>query len=131
MTGIDDAPLEVRSFEVFVAEVEPRLRRALVAGFGPVAGRDAAAEALAIAWERWEKVRGMDNPAGYLYRIGQNRARRVVQTGCWPIAAGAGKCHLPGVSLFAPASFFLQTSPCDDPSVRRSVRRIGQPSRVT
>jgi len=76
VAGVDDAPVDVRSFGVFVAEVEPRLRRALVAGFGPVAGRDATAEALAVGWEKWEKVRVMDNPAGYLYRVGQNRARR-------------------------------------------------------
>ncbi|MEX1271457.1 MAG: hypothetical protein WEB55_03295, partial [Acidimicrobiia bacterium] len=73
---VNDPPVEVRSFEVFVAEIEPRLRRALVAGFGPIAGRDATAEALAVGWERWDKVRGMDNPAGYLYRVSQNRARR-------------------------------------------------------
>jgi hypothetical protein len=37
----------------FVAEVEPRLRRALVAGFGSMVGRQAAAEALARAWQNW------------------------------------------------------------------------------
>lgn len=102
-TGIDDAPVEVRSFEVFVAEVEPRLRRALVAGFGPVAGRDAAAEALAIAWERWERVRGMNNPAGYLYRVGQNRARRTLRR-AHPMLPPTSSSEIPEVEPGLPAA---------------------------
>jgi DNA-directed RNA polymerase specialized sigma24 family protein len=62
-------------FETFVAEVEPRLRRALVAAYGSDRGREATAEALAYAWERWTTVRGMGNAAGYLYRVGQSRTR--------------------------------------------------------
>jgi DNA-directed RNA polymerase specialized sigma24 family protein len=41
------------AFSQFVTEVEPRLRRALVALRGAEAGRDATAEALAWAWEHW------------------------------------------------------------------------------
>lgn len=33
-------------------------------------------EALAYAWEHWERVRLMENPAGYLYRVGVSRVRR-------------------------------------------------------
>ncbi len=63
-------------FSRFVAEVEPRLRRALVALCGPEDGRDATAEALGYAWANWERVGAMANPAGYLYRVGASRARR-------------------------------------------------------
>jgi RNA polymerase sigma-70 factor (ECF subfamily) len=63
-------------FELFVAETEPRLRRALVAAYGHERGRDATAEALAWAWAHWSRVRTMDNPGGYLYRVGQSRTRR-------------------------------------------------------
>ena len=63
-------------FRDFVAEVEPRLRRALVAAYGHDRGRDAAAEALAYAWEHWKDVSVMANPAGYLFRVGQSRTRR-------------------------------------------------------
>lgn len=63
-------------FEDFVRAHEPRLRRALVAAYGPEDGRDAAAGALAWAWEHWEKVRSMDNPVGYLFRVGQSSRRR-------------------------------------------------------
>jgi DNA-directed RNA polymerase specialized sigma24 family protein len=37
---------------------------------------EAAAEALAYAWEHWGEVRSMDNPLGYLFRVGQSRTRR-------------------------------------------------------
>jgi RNA polymerase sigma factor (sigma-70 family) len=63
-------------FERFVDEVEPRVRRALVAGFGPVVGRQAAADALAWAWENWERARELASPVGYLYRVGRTSALR-------------------------------------------------------
>jgi DNA-directed RNA polymerase specialized sigma24 family protein len=62
-------------FPAFFAETEPRLRRALVAAYGPQRGREAASEALAYAWQHWERVSGMENPTGYLYRVGQSRTR--------------------------------------------------------
>jgi len=65
----------VLAFDRFVRDVEPRLRRALVAAYGPEAGRDAAVDALGWAWAHWDRVAGMENPAGYLYRVGQTKAR--------------------------------------------------------
>ncbi len=63
-------------FERFVRDVEPRLRRALVAGFGAQLGRQAAADALVWSWENWDKVCCLDNPAGYLYKVGRTAATR-------------------------------------------------------
>ena len=54
------------AFERFVAEVEPRLRRAFTLLRGIEDGRDATAEALAWAWEHRDRLTTMDNPAGYL-----------------------------------------------------------------
>ena len=62
-------------FRAFVADVEPRLARALLAAYGQERGREAVAEALAYAWEHWERIEPMTNPAGYLYRVGQSRTR--------------------------------------------------------
>jgi len=64
------------AFEAFVQDVEPRLRRALVATFGAQVGREATVDALAYAWEHRVSVLPMANPAGYLYRVGQTSARR-------------------------------------------------------
>lgn len=63
------------SFEQFVTDVEPNLRRALVATYGAERGREAVAEALAYGWEHWSRVQQLDNPVGYLYRVGQTRTR--------------------------------------------------------
>jgi DNA-directed RNA polymerase specialized sigma24 family protein len=65
------------SFTEFVIATELLLRRALTAAFGPERGREAAAEALACGWEHWDRIQGMANPAGYLYRLGRDRARRM------------------------------------------------------
>jgi DNA-directed RNA polymerase specialized sigma24 family protein len=66
----------VDAFTEFVRDVEPRLKRALVAAFGRDAGLEATADALAFAWEQWDRVRRVDNPAGYLWGVGRNKARR-------------------------------------------------------
>lgn len=61
------------SFTAFVRETEPRLRHALVAVFGQDRGLEATAVAVAYAFEHWERVENMENPAGYLYRVGRSR----------------------------------------------------------
>lgn len=61
------------SFTAFVKETEPQLRHALVAAFGQDRGLEATAVALAYAFEHWERIKGMENPAGYLYRVGRSR----------------------------------------------------------
>ena len=63
-------------FAAFVRDIEPRLRHALVASFGPVEGRAATVDALSWAWEHWDRIEGASNKLGYLYRVGQNSARR-------------------------------------------------------
>ena len=65
---------EEGEFERFVRNARPRLVRAFAAVRGDEAG-EAAAEALAYAWEHWPDVRLMENPVGYLYRVGQSRTR--------------------------------------------------------
>jgi DNA-directed RNA polymerase specialized sigma24 family protein len=66
---------DTQEFEVFVREVEPGLRRALFAVLGAERGREATAEALGWAWEHWDRVVNLENPTGYLFRVGQSRSR--------------------------------------------------------
>lgn len=64
----------------------PRVQRALIAAYGAEIGVEAHAEAMAVGWERWDQVAAMENPAGYLYRVGQSRARpgiRVLMVKAW------------------------------------------------
>jgi RNA polymerase sigma-70 factor (ECF subfamily) len=68
-------PLPNREFTRFVKETEPRLSHAFFAAYGPEVGSDVTADALTYAWEHWDRIREMQNPAGYLYRVGQSKAR--------------------------------------------------------
>jgi DNA-directed RNA polymerase specialized sigma24 family protein len=63
------------AFDEFVLDAERRLRRAFIAGYGPERAAEATAEALAWAWEHRERLATMENPVGYLYRVGQSRTR--------------------------------------------------------
>lgn len=63
-------------FDDFVKTDGARLHRALVAAYGPADGGDAAQSALGYGWQHWDRVESMDNPAGYLYRVGQSAVRR-------------------------------------------------------
>lgn len=51
------------------------MRLALMAAYGPERGREAAAEALAWAWEHQDRIEQLANPVAYLYRVGQSRTR--------------------------------------------------------
>ena len=82
--SVDDSD----GFCEFVGAVEPRLRRALVAAYGSDAGREAAADALAWAWQHWDRVRAMDNPGGYLWRVGQTAVRRTTRRQQHEVADG-------------------------------------------
>jgi DNA-directed RNA polymerase specialized sigma24 family protein len=62
-------------FEAFVILMRPKLIRAFAGCRGVSGAADAAAEAIAYAFEHWERVSSMDNPGGYLYRVGQSRTR--------------------------------------------------------
>ena len=67
---------DIAEFEEFVAEVEPRLRRALIATYGTDRGREATAEALGWAWEHWTRLGKVENKVAYLFRVGQSKSRR-------------------------------------------------------
>jgi RNA polymerase sigma factor (sigma-70 family) len=71
VTDADDAA------QASLVQLEPRLRRALVARYGVDIGCDAAAEAVVWALENPHSLTSMQNPAGYLFRVGQSAARRL------------------------------------------------------
>lgn len=65
-----------QAFTRFVTDHGPRLRAAFVARFGPHDGADVHADVMARAWDDWLRIGAMDNPAGYLYRLGRTAHRR-------------------------------------------------------
>ena len=102
-------------FASFIREVGPRLKQALIAAVGGEAGREATAEALAWAWEHWDELSAMTNPAGYLYRLGKNRARSVLRR----------KPVFPPVPPEAPHT------PWVEPALPDAVARLSEMQRIT
>jgi len=69
-------PPEVEEeFARFVEDVEPRLMRALIGAYGFEVGQETTRDALSYAWEHWGRISSLENPVGYLYRVGQSRSR--------------------------------------------------------
>jgi DNA-directed RNA polymerase specialized sigma24 family protein len=66
-------------FTEFAKAAEPRLRLALGAAFGFDLAEEVTADALAFAWEHWDRVMKAANPVGYVFGVGRNLARRNVR----------------------------------------------------
>jgi RNA polymerase sigma-70 factor (ECF subfamily) len=98
-------------FTHFMERVEPRLRRALVATWGPELGRDATVDALIYGWRHWAKVQMMTNPVGYLYTVGRNSVRpaRPLRSAPEPRPHG---------------------DPWVEPGLERALRELTEPQRV-
>ena len=75
-------------------------RREARAAVGHDLGRDATAEALAYGWEHWERIEQMENPIGYLYRVGRSRVRQPKR----PILPPVPRAHTPDVEPALPAA---------------------------
>jgi RNA polymerase sigma factor (sigma-70 family) len=81
LRALDARPTEL-DFEGFFLAEYPQLARACYLLTGEAAeAEDLAQEAMARTFERWDRVRAMDSPAGYVYRIAfnlnQKRLRRL------------------------------------------------------
>ena len=94
---MDQAADSSESFRLFVKEIEPRLRHALVAVFGQDLGREATADALAYGWEHWDRLDGMENPVGYLYRVGRTRRGQRGKPVFLPVSSVASPDVEPGL----------------------------------
>lgn len=80
-------PAATEQFDEFVRVEGRRLQLSLVAAHGLAIGSDAAQAALVYCWENWSRVEVMDNPCGYLFRVGQNAARREYRPKADPLVA--------------------------------------------
>lgn len=69
------------AFDAFVRADGQRLRRAMTSQYGVDIGCESTDAAMAWAWEHWDRLRPMANPAGYLYRVAQTQARRAISRG--------------------------------------------------
>lgn len=65
-----------RAFTQFLGNHGSRLRHAFIARYGPDVGGDVMGDVAEYAWKHWDRVNALDNPSGWLYRVGQSKARR-------------------------------------------------------
>ncbi|HJY31569.1 MAG TPA: sigma factor, partial [Actinomycetota bacterium] len=64
------------SFEAFFEAEHERLFRALYLVTGNAQeAEELMQDAFVAVWERWDRVSGMDDPTGYLFRTAMNRFR--------------------------------------------------------
>ncbi len=56
-----------------------KLERAFVARFGLDLGQEITAEVISWAWEHRSELSDVDNVAGYLFRVGQSKSRRLLR----------------------------------------------------
>ena len=76
----EPAASEAVRFESFYAERRDRVARALALTLGdPHLGAEAADEAMARAYQRWDRVAGFDDPGAWVYRVGLNWATSVLR----------------------------------------------------
>ncbi|MDO8391495.1 MAG: RNA polymerase sigma factor [Actinomycetota bacterium] len=68
--------MSTHSFEQPLGEALAHLRGVLIARHGLEVGADLHAEVTEYAWEHRDRLRDLDNPVGYLYRVAQSRTRR-------------------------------------------------------
>lgn len=75
-------PADSETYTSAVADLDELLvsvRRALVSRYGPDIGAECTSEAARWAVEHPQRLTALDNPAGYLFRVGQTAARRLLR----------------------------------------------------
>jgi RNA polymerase sigma factor (sigma-70 family) len=73
---VETSGMSTDSFEQRLDEALTHLRGVLIARHGLELGADLHAEVTEYAWQHRDRLREVDNPAGYLYRVAQSRTRR-------------------------------------------------------
>ncbi len=67
------------AFTEFIDSNGAGLRHAFIARYGPDVGADVMGDVTEYAWSHWNKVAKMQNPSGWLYRVGQSKSRRYLR----------------------------------------------------
>jgi hypothetical protein len=86
-------PVAEEAFEAFFTRTYPTLGRALFLLTGnPADAEDIAQEAMVKVWERWHRVRAMDSPEGYVYRVALNLTFQLIagRKGMGIVPVGSG-----------------------------------------
>lgn len=76
--------------EDFLRAAQPRLKRAFLGTLGPSRADDALSAAFEWAAVNWNRLTEMENPVGYLYRVGSTRSTPPNVPTLLPAAAEVG-----------------------------------------
>ena len=68
------AAVSESGIEDFLLDARPKLMRAFIGSLGENRADDALGAAFEWAFENWERLSVMENPVGYLYRVGSTRS---------------------------------------------------------
>ena len=75
--SVEDGRVGAEGFESFYEVERDGLFGAMVLITGNRhEAEEVAQDAFLAVWERWDRVRSMESPAGYLYRTGMNEYRK-------------------------------------------------------
>ena len=82
---LTDAVRSNLPFEEFYREQRGPIGRALALTLGDAAlASEAVDEAMARAYQRWSRVQALDNPGGWVYRVGLNWSRSILRRALRP-----------------------------------------------
>ena len=79
MDGVAVEAEEVGFADFFRGEYETLLRAMYLLSGNRFEAEELAQGAFVKAWERWDRVQGMENPSGYLYRTAVNARRSALR----------------------------------------------------
>ena len=68
------AAITEKDFDEFLVEVKPKLMKAFLGALGPNRADDALSASLEWAFRNQHRLESIDNPTGFLYRVGASRS---------------------------------------------------------
>ena len=102
------------SFEEFYREQRAPIGRALALTLRDTQlASEAVDEAMARAYQRWSRVQALDNPGGWVYRVGLNWSRSILR-----------RAHRPAPTWVTSSSVVADVGSALDPAIDRALARL-------
>ena len=104
----------IMPFEEFYREQRAPIGRALALTLRDTQlASEAVDEAMARAYQRWSRVQALDNPGGWVYRVGLNWSRSILR-----------RAHRPAPTWVTSSSVVADVGSALDPAIDRALARL-------